>query len=69
MHHKITTMKRFNWKKVLLFLVMMGGIYYISGCSLAISLGVLLLLVVADALLWEWDENRKIKKRKEAEGQ
>lgn len=57
-------MKKYNWKRVLLFLVIMGGIYYITGGSFILSLAVLLLLIVADALLWEWDENRKIKKRK-----
>lgn len=61
-------MKSFNWKKVLLFLAIMGGIYYITDGSFVVSLGILLLLIVADALLWEWEENRKIKKRKEEEG-
>lgn len=61
-------MKKYNWKRVLLFLAIMGGIYYITGGSFVVSLGVLLLLIVADALLWEWEENRKIKKRKEEEG-
>lgn len=57
-------MKAFNWKKTLFFLVLMGGLYYITS-SFLVSLGVLLLLFVADALLWEWEENQKIKKREE----
>lgn len=61
-------MKKYNWKRVLLFLAIMGGIYYITGGSFVVSLGVLLLLIVADALLWEWEENRKIKRRKQDEG-
>ncbi len=51
------------WKKALLFLVIMGGLYYITS-SFLISLGIILILFVIDALLWEWEENRKIKQRK-----
>lgn len=61
-------MKKFDWKHTLLFLIIAGGIYYLSGGSFAISLGSLLLLFVADALLWEWEENQKIKRRKREEG-
>lgn len=46
----------------------MGGIYYITE-SFLVSLGILLLLFVADALLWEWEENQKIKKRKRENGE
>ena len=41
----------------------MGGLYYITS-SFLISLGIILILFVIDALLWEWEENRKIKQRK-----
>lgn len=61
-------MKKFNVKHLLMFLIIAGGLYFISGGSFAISLGVLLLLFVADALLWEWEENQKIKKRKQEQG-
>lgn len=53
------------WKKVLLFLVIMGGIYFITE-SFLVSLGIMLLLFVADALLWEYEENQKIKRRRES---
>lgn len=58
-----------NWKKALLFLFVVGGIYFIVSVLLRLShpflitLGVLLLLFVGDALAQEADYRLKIKRR------
>lgn len=54
----------FNWKRFLLFFAVIGGIYYITQ-SFWMSLGIILLLFVADNFLKEYDD----KKRRERERQ
>ncbi|MDD6552228.1 MAG: transporter [Prevotellaceae bacterium] len=53
--------QKLNWKMVLLFLFVAGGLYYITS-SFLMSLGILLLLFVADYAvqdLAQWWKNKK----------
>ncbi len=52
-------MKRiFNWKNFLVLFIVIGGIYYLSG-SLLITGGVLVVLLLIDGLLREYDIKRR----------
>jgi hypothetical protein len=49
-----------DWKKFLTFFFVCLGLLYITG-SVLMTAGIVLLLLVIDRLLAEWDENRKRK--------
>jgi len=55
---------RINWKRFLLFFVVICGIYYLTQ-SFWMSLGIILLLFVIDNFLKEYDD----RKRRERERQ
>lgn len=58
---------KLDWKHFLFFLVLMGGIYYLTE-SFFMSLGILLLLFVVDYFLQQLDEKLKERaKQKEEE--
>lgn len=50
-----------DWKKGLVFLLVSAGLYYLTH-SFTMTLGILLLLIVADFLLADWDDTRKRKR-------
>ena len=50
-----------DWKKGLVFLLVSAGLYYLTR-SFTMTLGILLLLIVADFLLADWDDTRKRKR-------
>lgn len=52
---------RIDWKKALVFLFVSAGLSVITG-SFTMSLGILLLLFVADYLLADWVDTRKRKR-------
>lgn len=52
---------RLDWKKALIFLFVSAGLLYITK-SLLMSIGIILLLFVADSLLADWDYRRKTKR-------
>ena len=52
---------RIDWKKALVFLLVSAGLYYLTR-SFTMTLGILLLLIVADYLLADWDDTRKRKR-------
>ena len=52
---------RIDWKKALVILVVSAGLSVITG-SFTMSLGILLLLFVADYLLADWADTRKRKR-------
>lgn len=51
----------FDWKKTLIFLFVSAGLIYITK-SVLMSIGIILLLFVADSLLADWDYRRKTKR-------
>ena len=60
-----------DWKKVLIFVFVSAGLLYLTR-SIWMSIGIVLLLFVADSLLASWEYRRKTKKifedlRKEVE--
>jgi hypothetical protein len=50
-----------DWKKGLVFLFVSAGLYFLTR-SFTMTLGILLLLIVADFLLADWDDTRKRKR-------
>lgn len=50
-----------DWKKVLIFLFISAGLIYITK-SILMSIGIILLLFVADSLLADWEYRRKTKR-------
>lgn len=54
---------KINWKLAILFLVVTGGLIFITH-SFLMSLGILLLLFVGDHFAQEFDERRKRKAEK-----
>ena len=50
-----------DWKKSLVFLFVSAGLYCLTR-SFTMTLGILLLLIVADFLLADWDDTRKRKR-------
>lgn len=50
-----------DWKKGLVFLFVSAGIYCLTR-SFTMTLGILLLLIVADFLLADWDDTRRRKR-------
>ncbi len=50
-----------DWKKALLFVLVSGGLIYITK-SIWMSIGIVLLLFVIDSLLADWEYRRKTKK-------
>lgn len=50
-----------DWKKGLVFLLVSAGLYCLTR-SFTMTLGILLLLIVADFLLADWDDTRKRKR-------
>lgn len=50
-----------DWKKFLVFLFVSAGIYCLTR-SFTMTLGILLLLIVADFLLADWDDTRRRKR-------
>ena len=52
---------RIDWKKALVFLIVSAVLSVITG-SFTMSLGILLLLFVADYLLADWADTRKRKR-------
>lgn len=52
---------KFDWKHALFFFVLMGGIYFITE-SFAMSLGILLLLFVADYFMQLIDDKIRQKR-------
>ncbi len=50
-----------NWKKILLFLCVSAGLVYLTR-SLLMSLGIVMLLFVADALIANYEYRRQTKK-------
>jgi hypothetical protein len=50
-----------DWKKALIFLLVSAGLIYITK-SILMSIGIILLLFVADSLLADWDYRRKTKR-------
>ncbi len=65
-------MKIIDWKKTIVFLIVIGGLMYITRVALAMStlnsflttLGVLLILFVGDHFAQEADDWQKRRKRK-----
>lgn len=55
-----------NWKRWLVFLFVSAGLIYITG-SVWMAAGIFLLLFVADYLLFDWWEMKKIKKQRKAD--
>lgn len=51
---------RLNWKKIVLFLLISAGLVYLTH-SLLMSLGILMLLFVADALIANYEYRRHTK--------
>lgn len=51
----------FDWKKALIFLLISAGLIYITK-SILMSIGIILLLFVADSLLADWEYRRKTKR-------
>jgi len=49
---------KINWKKVLLFVIISGGLIYLTK-SFLMSLGILLILFVIDGFLRDYDEKHK----------
>ncbi len=66
-------MKNIDWKKALVFLIVIGGLIYITKAELGMTttnsflatLGVLLILFVGDNFAQQIDEKRKRRKQKE----
>lgn len=52
---------RLDWKKALVFLIVSAGLCYLTQ-SFAMSLGILLLLIVADYLVADWADTRRRKR-------
>lgn len=50
-----------DWKKAVVYLVVAAGLIYLTR-SLLMSLGIMLLLIVADHLLADWDDTRRRKR-------
>ena len=50
-----------DWKKALIFLLVSAGLIYITKSAL-MSIGIILLLFVADSLLADWEYRRKTKR-------
>ena len=50
-----------DWKKALIFLLISAGLIYITK-SILMSIGIILLLFVADSLLADWEYRRKTKR-------
>lgn len=50
-----------DWKKALIFLLVSAGLIYITQSAL-MSIGIILLLFVADNLLADWEYRRKTKR-------
>lgn len=50
-----------DWKKSLVFLLVSAGLYFLTR-SFTMTLGILLLLIVADFLLADWDDTRRRKR-------
>lgn len=65
-------MNNFDWKKALVFLIVIGGLIFITKVELGMTtlnsflttLGILLILFVGDNFAQRIDENIKEKKRK-----
>ena len=47
-----------DWKRLLLFAIITGGLLFITG-SFLVSLGIIILLLVVDRLIVEWETRRK----------
>jgi len=47
-----------DWKRLGLFVAITGGLLFVTG-SFAMSLGIILLLFVADHFIAEWEAKRK----------
>ncbi len=52
---------RFDWKKAVVFLIVSAGLCYITR-SFTMSLGIMLLLFVADYLLADWADTKRLKR-------
>lgn len=52
---------RLNWKKIVLFLLVSAGLVYLTR-SVLMSLGILLLLFAADALIANYEYRQRTKK-------
>ncbi|KXB39987.1 hypothetical protein HMPREF1870_01812 [Bacteroidales bacterium KA00344] len=50
-----------DWKKALIFLLISAGLIYITK-SILMSIGIILLLFVADSLLADWEYRRNTKR-------
>ena len=62
--HYLCNMKpklHLDWKKALIFLLVSAGLIYITQSAL-MSIGIILLLFVADNLLADWEYRRKTKR-------
>lgn len=63
-------MKNIDWKKALVFLIVIGGLIYITKAELGMTttnsflttLGILLLLFIGDNFAQKIDDNRKCRK-------
>lgn len=53
---------KLNWKYFLVFFVVIGGLYYITRSWLVTS-GVLILLLLIDGLLREYDNKKRAEKQ------
>ena len=59
-------MKRLvNWKEVIVLFIVIGGLYYITN-SLWITSGILVILLLIDGLLRQYDNKKKGEKQAEA---
>ena len=53
-----------DWKKFLVFFIVIGGLIFITK-SILMTIGIVMLLLVIDRLIADWEENRKWKKEHE----
>lgn len=59
---------RFDWKKIVIFTIVSGGLIVLTD-SFLMSLGIILLLFVVDNLLAEWERKQKNKNDREKSGE
>lgn len=52
---------KLNWRHIVLFVVVVAALLWLTN-SFLMSLGIVLLLFVADHFVQEWDEQRKNRK-------
>lgn len=55
---------KFNWKEFAVFFIVIGGLYYLTKSFLVTS-GIMILLLLIDGLLREYDHRQRGKKQSE----